>query len=283
MRPAILGAIAGGSGGAALDPDVSAWLVRVASAGGTVSAPTQSAVNTFVLACKAASIWTLFRRLNLCVGDFAASFVPLVNTSGGATDTNLNLVSGDYSESLGWQTDGSTKYIDTGYSPSQATGGLSVYLRTTQTSNATARIPIGNRDAGSTQIYRIGGNLSDAGATSGSVISLWGENIVSPGDCPQTTGGLVAGFWQGVRTAATAARLFKNGASVGTSTASKTPATAGVPLFVFAQNAAATASAYLESGSRIAAYGCDTGMDTTQAADYYTAMQAFQTSMGRNV
>lgn len=283
MKAALLGAIAGSGGGAVLDPDVSAWLVRVAAASGTVSAGTQTAVNTFVLACKAASIWTLFRRLNLCVGDFNASFVPLVNTSGGTTDTNINLVSGDYSESLGWQTDGSTKYINTGYSPSEATGGLSCYLRTAQTSDATARIPIGNRNAGSTQIYRIGGNLSDLGATAGSVLSLWGSNIVTPGDCPQTTGGLVAGFWHGVRTGSTAARLFKNGASVGTSTASKTPATAGTPLFVFAQSAAGTASSFLASGSRIAAYGCDTGMDTTQAASFYTAMQAFQTSMGRNV
>lgn len=282
MRPAILGAISGG-GSAALDTDVQSWLTRVASASGTVSAGTQTAVNTFVLACKAASIWTLFRRLNLCVGDFNASFVPLVNTSGGTTDTNINLVSGDYSESLGWQTDGSTKCINTGYTPSEATGGLSVYLRTTQTSNTTARVPIGSRNAGSTQIYRIGGNLSDLGATSGGVISIWGENILTPGDCPQTTGGLTATLWHGVRTASNAARLFKAGVSVGTSTASKTPSTPAAALYVLAQNAAGTAASFLESGSRLAGYGCDIGMNQTQAADYYTAMQAFQTAMGRQV
>ena len=267
MRPAILGAISGG-GSAALDTDVQSWLTRVASASGTVSAGTQTAVNTFVLACKAASIWTLFRRLNLCVGDFNASFVPLVNTSGGTTDTNVNLVSGDYAENLGWRTDGSTKYISTGYTPSEATGGLAVYLRTEQTGT---RVPIGCRDAGSTQTFRIASISTVPSA-------VWGQ-----GSAVASGGAAGLGFLHSSRRSATDLVLYRNGASVGSSNVSTTPATPGVPMTVLAQNAGGPITLYLAANSYVGGYAVDSGMSPTQAANYATIWQAFQTAMGRAV
>lgn len=255
---------------AGLDPDVSAWLVRVASAGGAVSAGTRNAVNSFVLSCKAAGVWALFRRLNLCCGDFAASFVPLVNTSGSATDINVNLVSGDYSEVLGWQTDGSTKYVSTGYTPSEATGGLSCYSRTTQTTGI--RLFVGCRNAANTQGYRLGNNsLVARGGWGGMVTDL-------------VEGGLAAqGLLQISRISGTGLALYRNSVSLATYATPVVPGSADFAAYVMGLNAGGSVTSLLENGSRVAGYAVDSGMSSTQAADYYTAMQTFQTALGRQV
>lgn len=251
-----------------LNPEVTAWLVRVAAAGGTVSASTIAAVDAFVSAAKAGGFWALFRRLNLCCGDFAASFVPLVNTSGGTTDTNVNLVSGDYSESLGWQTDGSTKYVNTGYTPSEATGGLSVYMRTSVNGTQCA---IGCRDAGS-QIFRLIGLGTPWAA-------FWGIGLATFDD-GATNNGLIQSSRESV---GAGLKIFRNGALKATDPTSATPASAGVSLLVMCQSSNGTPAAFLPAASRLSAYGVDAGMSTVQASAYYTAMQAFQTALGRQV
>lgn len=280
MRPAILGAISGG-GSAALDTDVQSWLTRVASASGTVSAGTQSAVNTFVLAAKAKGYFSKFRRINLFCGDAAASLVPLVNTSGGTTDTNNSTT---YAESTG-RVGGGTAYLDTGYTPTQAVGGESVYLRTTQASAATVRIPVGVRNTDSSQVFRIAGNSNGEGVTTaGAVNASWGNlfTVVTPQ--ANTTGGLVAALWHYIRTSSTSGKLYKNGVEVGSMTSAISHASPGFAFYVFANNGAGTANAFLEASSAIGAVAFDDGtMTGTHAANYYTDVQAFQTALSRQV
>ncbi|WP_421883269.1 hypothetical protein [Methylibium sp.] len=279
MKAALLGAIAG-SGGVQPTPEVDAWLVRVAAASGTVSAGTEAAARAFVVSCKTAGVWTLIQRLNLFCGNFAAMVIPLVNTVGNAADTFVNGVGGDYSESLGPQTDGSTKRIGIGYIPSELTGGMSFYLRTTQASDTTGRCAMGVDSAGSTQSYRLIGNRDGSGGTvAGAVRGAWGGPGATVG--PATTGGMVAGLWHVVRRAPTDAELFLNGASVGTSSASATPASAGQSLGVFCLNNGGSFTSFLTSGTRSGAYAIDSGMTAPQAASFYTAMQAFQTALSR--
>jgi len=103
------------------------WARRVAANGGSVSRATLRAVSTFCDAIDRAAIRDRFYRLNLfCGTGLTACLVPLYRGPslsgtqfGNATDTNVNFVSGDYSESNGLQatTDGSqvaTKYLNTG-------------------------------------------------------------------------------------------------------------------------------------------------------------------------
>lgn len=276
--------VTGRVGMSGVDTDVQAWLVRVAAAGGTVSGATRAAASTFAATAKSAGVWSKLRRLNLCCGDFAASFVPLINTSGAAADTNVNFVAGDYSEALGWASDGTTKYVDTGYTPSEATGGISAYLRTAQTAAATTRVLMGSRKSDSAQIFRLAGNTDAAGvATASHVTGSWGGASAGPNPTI-TTGGMSAAMWHMTRTGATASALYKNGASVGTSTTNTTPATTSGALYVGAQHFVGTgANGFVIVNTRIAGYAVDTGMTAGEAASFYTAMQAFQAALGRQV
>jgi hypothetical protein len=265
-----------------LESEVTAWLARVATAGGTVSGGTQTAVNDFVVAAKANSYWSTFRRLNLFCGDAAASLVPLVNTSGATADTNSATT---YAEATGRVTDG-TSYIDTGYTPSEATGGISVYLRTTQASSTTARVAMGARDTGVTHVFWLAGNTDAAGVnTSGAVQGMWGGGSGGGNLQPATTGGMLAGLWHTSRTSSVLNTLYFNGASVGTGTTSTTPATANAAISIFARTAqgSGTRAAFLEAGSAVGAYGIDTGMSAALAALYRTNMQTFQAALSRSV
>lgn len=268
--------------GSSVEPEVTAWLARVATAGGTVSAGTQTAVNNFVVSAKANGYWSTFQRLNLFCGDQAASLVPLVNTVGSTADTNTGTT---YAESTGPVTNGTSQYISTGLTPSASTGGISLYLRTTQTSNATTRIAIGCRDSGSTQVFRLAGNTAgDGAATSGAVSGSWGGQPGAGNVQAATTGGFTAAMWHIVRTSSTLATLYKNGTSVGTGTTSTSPSSSGFDLRLFGSNpAGAATNAYLESGSAIGAYGVDSGMTGTQAGNYRTDMQTFQAALSRSV
>lgn len=260
------------NGSAYSNAETTSWLDRVATASGAVSGTTAAAVDAFITACKSAGVWSLFRRLNLCCGDFNASFVPLVNTSGGTTDTNVNLVSGDYSESLGWRSDGSTKYINTGYTPSEATGGLSAYIR--GGTFGASSVPIGCRNAG-TQQYRIVVYVP----TSADFSTSWGQTTAATG-LAQTP---FTGLLQIARTSSTSLSAYRNGGLLSNTATATTPASPSQPMYVLANNGDGVLGAVLPADARLSGYAIDTGMSDAQAAAYYTAMQAFQTALSRNV
>lgn len=253
------------------EQEVRDWMDRVRAAGGTVNGRSRNAVNVFVRQCKYAGIWSAFRRVNLCVGDFLASFIPLVNSSGAAADTNNALLTTDYREDLGWQTDGSTKFIDTGYTPSEATGGISAYCRSTLSS--ATQVLVGCRNSAVTQLYRIGW-VSGANVNYGT----WGGSIM------YNSSNATAGLIHTVRRGATDLEHFNDGLSAGTDATSTTPATANVSAYIFAQNVEGTgASTYCASGTRVSGYAFDTGMTAVQARIYNEIMVRFQQTMGRAV
>jgi hypothetical protein len=264
------------------DTDVQDWIDRIYTDGGTVSQAAVDAVEDFVTEAKADGYWTTFRRLNLFVGDSIAYLHPLVNTSGAAEDA----ASGagiTYAESTGPVTDGAS-YIDTGYTPTETTGGLSAYLRTSQTSDTNARVPIGCRAADSANHFRIG--LNTAGNGSGSASGyrgIWGGTHVS-GNSTGGTSAPNAGMLHVTRASTTDLQLFRTATQVGTTqTTSVTAATPSQAIYVFSNNSGGTAALFLEASSALGAYAIDTGMSAAQVALYNTDMQAFQTAMGRAI
>lgn len=108
--------------------DAQNWINRVYANGGTVSATTASAVNTFCESIDSAGIRDRFYRLNLFCGASNASLdavrTPLYRGPslsgtqfGNTTDTNNLFVAGDYAETGttgGLKGNASTKYLDTG-------------------------------------------------------------------------------------------------------------------------------------------------------------------------
>lgn len=103
------------------------WSSRVTTNGGSVSPTTLAAVSNFCKDINSFSIRDRFLRLNLFAGTgLSAALVPLYRNSsfggsviGNSTDTNFNLVSGDYVETTGLTAGTAGKYIDTGVTSSQ--------------------------------------------------------------------------------------------------------------------------------------------------------------------
>ena len=275
-------------------PEALAWKAAVVANGGSVSASTMTAVTTFCKSIDSAGLRDRFYRLNLfCGAGLEAVLVPLYRGPsrtgtqyGNTTDTNANFVSGDYAETgsgggLGTGATNSTKSLDTGVIPFNAgithtNSHLSFYSRGGNTAVGSV-IAAGRSTApqellqfylngvsGSiSQFYRSGG-ASNSGLESVSALR---------------TGHLIA------QRSGSGGSLYRNGTNLGVASTTTSPvefATNLPPAIrIFARNFQGTADQYI--ATTLQSYSIGLAFTDTQAASYYTALQAFQTALGRNL
>ena len=100
-----------------LTAETSAYLARIATAGGTIDATETAAVDSLVRGLQTAGLWTRFHRLNLLTGDAAAAKVPLIRQGGSAVDAWNGGVA--YDRDLGAVLNGSSAYIAPGATPAE--------------------------------------------------------------------------------------------------------------------------------------------------------------------
>jgi hypothetical protein len=267
--------------------DAQDWVNRVYANGGTVSASTAAAVNQFCVDIEAASIRDRFYRLNLfCGTGLNACLVPLYRGQslggtqfGGTTDTNVGglFVSGDYNEtgaSGGLKGNGTSKYLNTGLNAdtfSHNDRHIAIYENAKSTT--AFMVSIGVRASVSPTYYwdlEVVNPASTYAAYSGS----------TTGASPSSTGYSGGAMWISAVNSSSLFSLYKNGSSVGSVTAA-TGTLPALPLQVFALRE--NASTFYHSDGRFSGYSIGLSMNATQAAAYYTAMQAFQTALSRSV
>jgi hypothetical protein len=266
--------------------DAQDWVNRVYANGGTVSTGTANAVNSFCDAIDAAGIRDRFARLNLMAGTgLNAALVPLYRSTsfggsllGNATDTNVGpFVSGDYVEtgaSGGLTGNGSSKYLNTGLAPSvlsDTSRHLAAYVGSV--SNLAFSAYLSCRTSGSTGFFK----LWMVSSTTLRYHTLGPNTGPTIGDVANHA----AGFYHGDNDATTG-YYYRNGVESVTADTGQTP-TAGATrnVLVFANNTENGVEGF--SNGRLCGYSLGAYMTATQKADYYTAMQAFQTALGRNV
>jgi hypothetical protein len=198
---------------------------------------------------------------------------------GNATDTNVGpFVSGDYVETGatgGISNATRTKHLNTGFLTDTLSAGdrhLSAYARTWP--NATYDDFIGSEGPAIIQNQFVLGYQNNADKVSfafGSNTARISSEVISSG-----------ANWLGVESSLASGVLYRNGVSAATGTlTSASPPSASI--FVFAFNRAATPAAADFFGGTLGSYSIGLSMTATQAADYNTAIQAFHTSLGRNV
>ena len=93
------------------DPDAVAYIAAVEAADGQVlEVGVASAINAFVVGCKADGIWNAIKASCILAGarTLTGALVPLVGTP----PTNLNFVAGDYNRKTGLVGNGSNKYLN---------------------------------------------------------------------------------------------------------------------------------------------------------------------------
>lgn len=279
--------------------EAAAWKTAVVSGGGTVSASTLNAVSAF---CKAIDGVSGLRgklyRCNLFCGDSDANLVavrtplyrgpaPTGQQWGNATDVNSGIQTGDYTETGtgGGLNAGSAKYLLTGFQPNAA--GISAY-DTHMAIYSRAQIT----DNSVTILGGFGGGVP---ASTWQLLAFGSSSLLFYRSGGANSCGLESVTWSGanrsghimaVRSASNAAKLYRNGTDLQvTATVSNTNVWTSqdvAALYVFGRNNAGNAD---QTGlsTKLQGYSLGLSMTDTQAAGYYTAMQAFQTALGRQL
>ncbi len=266
-----------------LHPEAADWAARVTAAGATYSGSTLTAVSKFCRDIDAAGIRSKFVRLNLfCGNSITAALIPLYRSTayggtlaGGTSDTNVNFVSADYVEtgSSGGIAGGSqagSKYLKTGLTP-DAVGvaqlQFSFYSPTAANAAWGNRYPIGA--ANSTDFYQ----LRSLATTADSLSRIGGTASVQSA--------LAAGLTLIQRESSTLLRHYTNGVLAATNTTSTTPGSCAVEFYVFSGNSNGSPVGGAYWATRLCGYAIGTSMTASQVASYTTAMQALQSSLGR--
>lgn len=284
------------------------WHNRVITNGGRVSKSTLKAVSDFCNRIDAGGIRGKFSRLNLiCGDDLIAARVPLYRglsftgtQYGNTIDTNVNFVSGDYTErgnSGGLNAgSGGTKYLDTGVLPNNTNGftGINNHM-SAYVMNRTNPFYMGMDDS--------------LGCCAGNCTFIWLEVDASPfawqyymGD--NDSGGNYTAY--GYSSSSTGLFLgccdtgesglnsstYKNGFFDNDYTYedmnSNSLNSAGLSITIFGYNHIAV-NEFFECGlndtfgaGHISSYSFGPFLTFDEQLIYYNTLQAFQTSLGRN-
>ena len=244
---------------ASFDADAAAFFARVTAAGGTLSNTEKVATNQLVLDLKANSLWTPMKAI-----------YPMVGASAAACAQNLKSSSFTGSFSSGWT------FASTG-----VTGNIiNTYFDTnlnqsTNITNTSQHISYYSRNDG-------GSNQGEIGIATSNTFLLLRATFYSNqcdtnfANTPQN----IKGFYLGSRTSSILRRGFYNGTQVQEIT--DTPnATSSLNYYIGALNSAGVAGFNSNNPCSFASIG--DGLTNTQASNFYTAVQAFQTTLSRNV
>lgn len=252
--------------------DVYRWAFsRVPAQSGTVSAASITKNNALVTALFQFGLRSKITRLQTYAGSFAALGAPLIKDFGAGNDGINGFVSGDYSETTGL-TGGTSKYIGTGFNPSSIPNTnswhMGAYVRTG--SDASTHLMGVQTGVGDTALL-----VSFAGT------SYWDSWNSSTGRC-STADSAGTGLYIGTRTTSSASNLYKNGTSIA-STAGAVGTPPNADLVVHAFNDSGASGIISFTARTVALYTMGSGLSATDVANYYKAVQAYQTAMGRQV
>lgn len=251
------------------DVDALAFFTRVATAGGTLSTTEQTAVNQLVIDMKSANIWDAMKAIYPMVGSSAAACAQNLKSSS-FTGT---FTSGWTFASTGVTGNGTSTYMDTNYNPNSDSDTTindfhhSVYINNGVVGNAIQGV--------FTQTPNIETDIlpSYTGKFYAMINQASGELGVA-----NTTR---VGHFIGSRYQTNSIQYYISSTQV-LSTAS-TPAASKNNLNYYIGLLNNNGTANFGNASRIALSTLGQGLTPTQASNFYTAVQAFQTTLSRQV
>jgi|688.fasta_scaffold136824_2 hypothetical protein len=256
------------------DSDAQAFI----SAAGITNLTQKSAINTLVLALKSASIWTKFVAIYPMVGGTATTHkYNLKDPRDLDAAFRLSFLGGWTHSSTGALPNGTTGYADTFIFPNASLGAnsghLSYYSRTN--SAVTNEIPMGvTLPLGGTQfslVIRRNTNLKSFRATETTLVTGF-VNSTSTDSRGLTSGSI---------TASNSRKIYKNGSLLNTNSSTITWERSTGKIFLGAVNESGTANYFTNKECAFA--GIASGLSDAEESSLYTAVQAMQTSLSRNV
>ena len=246
-----------------VDADWLAYYNRVIAAGGSLTTTEQNATKQLVSSLKANGLWTPMKAIYPMVGASAAACAQNLKSASFTGTFNGTWIFA----STGATPNGSNGYMNTGFIPSSHFNSLNdksfgCYLGT----NVNGGIDMGMLGDGYTG-DQITGRISDmaAGYISDS------SGIVSSTDS--------RGFWIATRSSSTLANFYKNGTNIAIKGNSISQGSYSIVI------GARSLNGFIEafSSKRFQFEFIGDGLTDTQAANFYTIVQAFQTTLSRNV
>lgn len=244
------------------DADASAFF----TAASITDSTQKSAVNQLVLDLKSYNIWTKMKAIYPVVGGSASAHAVNLKTPG---TYNLTFATGVTHASTGMTGNGTTGYANTSFTTNgySTNNHLSSYIRTNVDE---VKVDIGAYETTPGRALDIESRISNI---------AYNLNYIS-GNTNSYANTDSRGFYINTRTTSTNHKVYKNGTLKGTDTAS------GVSnftrdIFILARNDAGTPSLYSTKQCAFASIG--DGLTDTEAANFYTAVQAYQTTLSRNV
>ena len=257
------------AGGVSYDADASAFF----TAASITDTTQKSAVNQLVLDLKSYNIWAKMKALYPIVGGSAGSHAVNLKTPG---TYNLTFSTGWTHASTGMTP--ASAYADTALAPSTAFSAtdnkhLSYYSRT-NAGTAGNSSSIGS-DNGTTGFCR----FSIRSAAANNRNSVYGG---TNGTATATAETDSRGFYQSSRSSSTASAFYKNGNNIATGSTT-TGSTSQITQTLLIGGARSGASITYYDNKECAFASIGDSLDATEAANFYTAVQAYQTTLSRNV
>jgi hypothetical protein len=261
------------SSGGGFDPDAQAFFDRVTAAGGTLTTTEKNATNQLVLDMKTAGIWSAMKAVYPMVGASAAACAQNLKSA----SFTVSFASGITYSSSGILGNGTSGYGDTGFNVNTSPiDKNSVHCSVYQINNVIeAKSTIGaTTAAGANGLGIFTRYQSGTGDFYGQAYNPSVLGIISNTDS--------RGFFIATRTTSTTAKQYKTIGGTTTSATNTTTTTSGVNgNFYLLGNGFTTIFNY--SAAQINFCSIGDGLTDTQASDFYTAVQAFQTTLSRQV
>lgn len=205
--------------GPSYDADATTYIAAVEAADGqSLESGVKTAINDFVVGCKADGNWSSLKASCILAGarTLAGALVPLAGTA----PTNFNFVSADYNRKTGLVGNGSTKYLDTnraGNADPQNSAHMSVYASTINTGT----LWYGGSDnsgTGATAFYSVNTNFIEA--KNRNPATSYQEKAVS------------VGFIGTSRASSVSFTIRSSGSNLTKTSTSQTPASANYGIFL---------------------------------------------------
>lgn len=249
------------------DSDAQAFFNRVTTAGGSLSTTEKAAVDILVEQMKTDGIWTKMKAI-----------YPMVGASSAACSQNLKSSSFTGTFSSGWT------FASTGATPNGTSAYMDTGLKQSDTSQNSQHLCIYSRtDINDSQVdmgmYVSGGNASYlAYRFSGVIYPTIQTNEQSAGSTPYSSSlGLIIGN----RRDSLNALFYHNGTLVGTYQRNSSAVNNTLNMYIGAYNVQGTPSLFSQKQNAFASIG--DGLTDTEASNFYTAVQSFQTTLSRQV
>jgi len=249
-----------------IDADWLAYYDRVIAAGGSLTTTEQNATKTLVANLKSAGIWSAMKAVYPMVGASAAACAQNLKSSsftGTFTSTGWTFAS------TGATPNGTSAYMNTNFIPSLNTGqdslSFSYYSRT---NNTFAGYDIGAQ-----------GNASAGILIYNSGLHFYSNNITANTYSTRSASNSI-GHYISNRISSGTQKLFKNGSVIHTA---NTASVANININMYLGAFNFDSSVFVFTNRECAFSHFSDGLTDTQASDFYTAVQAFQTTLSRNV